>query len=89
MSMSEHTTAVDKALLYSDMALLYLVLSLNWESILALQKAMAQLPKSAEFNELKEELEKQKQNVISTLLPLKEAVENTKSRAERGDKIYG
>jgi hypothetical protein len=38
--------------------------------------ALEKLPNTIEFNELKQELEKQKQNTIETLLPLKKLAED-------------
>lgn len=59
------------------------------EHLQGIEKAIGALPDRREFDEVRQEMKKLKSRVRETLQPLKELLDESKKRADRGDDLYG
>ncbi|WP_101477876.1 hypothetical protein [Candidatus Nitrosotalea bavarica] len=66
----------------------YQVMILQSNAINNLYESIDKLPDKKEFDDIKSELHKQKEKVISTLEPLKDLLDQTKEQSKRGNHVY-
>jgi hypothetical protein len=68
---------------------LFYVVRTHIEHLQGIEKAIGALPDRREFDEVRQEMKKLKSRVRETLQPLKELLDESKKRADRGDDLYG
>jgi hypothetical protein len=74
---------------FLEVSVLSYVARTQIERTQGIEKAIDALPDRTEFDEVRKEMSKLKSRVRETLQPLKELLDESKKRAERGDDVYG
>jgi hypothetical protein len=74
---------------FLEISVLSYVARTQIERTQGIEKAIDALPNREEFDEVRKEMSKLKSRVRETLQPLKELLDESKKRAERGDDVYG